>query len=223
VENPATGRFILVHKINWPNNNTTTNFSNPSFSFICSATNTTNNTAIVVKTVSYALFLEGTRQFLGPKYGADATKASITALVPVLSIRNATTYNTVANRSQIRLRQISFSSAANTAGGGGIMTIQVLLNATLTGPSFSAVSGTTADSGVTITSGQSIASTDTTASAVSGGTLLWNACVNSNNGFISFDCTESNIFCGPTDVLTFAIKSSASGTGGVAVNWSEDQ
>jgi hypothetical protein len=137
----------------------------------------------------------------------------------LFSIRNATTYNGVTNRSLIRLNSISIaaSNASNT-----VATVVLRIGATVGGvPSFAPISGSTADNGVTITSGNSVASVDVAGTTASAGTYLFN--INAAGNTSSFlDITPLEIFIAPGETLTISGKSTASATIGAAVNWTED-
>ena len=221
VENSANGRYVLVHEIKYANSDTTPSITQPSLNILWSAQNTTNNTAIAVYGSSGALFLEGYRQFLGPSFGGDNTKSTITTETNIFTVRNATNYNTVSNRAQIRLRTVTFAS--NTGGSGsGITTLKIRRNATLGGtPAYTATNGTTADNGVTITAGNSVSSYDTAGTTVTGGSLIFNSIVGVGNNS-SHDLTGLDLYSNPGDTLTFSITSTQSITAGVGITWTED-
>lgn len=221
VENSINGQFALVHIIRFAGANTTTSVSQPNMQMLWRAANTANTTSIKVRAASGGLFVEGIRRMLGPKYGRDNTKTTITTETNILSIRNATTFNGVTNRSQIHLRSVSI--AANKSGSiVGTAILRIIRNTTLGGsPAFAANDGTTADSGVTITNGQSIASYDTAGTTITGGTVVFNSAV-VVGGNSHFDMTDNDIFLGPADTLTFSFQSNDSCTCTVAVSWSED-
>ena len=222
VENDETGRFILVHIIERAGQFTATSLTQPSFNLIWRAVNSTNATSIVVQGGSGGLFLEGTRHLLGPTGGYGNTKSSVTTETNMLTIKNCTTYNTITNRGQIKLRTVSFG--ANTGGStNGIAFLRVLKNATLNGtPNYTPYSGSTADNGTTLTSALSIVSVDvagTTISAV--GEPIFNGVVaigNSSNA----DVSNLDLFANPGETLTISIESSQSATVGAGVSWTED-
>jgi hypothetical protein len=218
LEHDVDGEFTLVHIIRYPNANVVTNLANPSLGLMWRVANTSNNTNMVVKAGSGALFLEGERSLLGPKNGIDNTKNTITTLTNILTLKNATTYNTVTNRGQIRVRGVSCAYD----GGNGVATLQIILNTTLGGvPAYIPISGSTADNGTTITNGQSIASYDVAGTTITGGTILFNTSV-SRNFSQYIDLSELDIFLSPGEILSFAMKTTNSGTCAVAVNWVED-
>jgi len=221
VLNPADGQYVLVHTERYANANTAVNIRQPSLNLMWRAVNTTNDSNIVVKGASGALFVEGIREFLGPTHGVDNNKTSITTSTNIVTLKNCTTFNTVKNRAQVHLRTVSFG--ANTGGAGnGVATLRIVRNTTLGGsPSYTTIGGTTADGGVTITSGTSVVSYDTAGTTLTGGTVEYNAIVAIGNSSV-IDLTPLNLFLNPADTLTLAVGSTQSATVGVGVSWSED-
>lgn len=221
VENNFNGQFVLVHEIPYANANTVSSLSQPSLSLLWRAENAANTTNISVKGASGALFVEGDRRLLGPTHGLDNNKTTITTQTNIITLRNATSYNGKANRSHIRLRTVSFAS--NTGGAGnGITTLKIVRNPTLGGvPVYTTINGTTADSGVTITNGNSVTSYDFAGTTVTGGTVMFNSIIGVGNNFTQ-DLTELDLFAYPGDIITFSITSTQSATAGVAITWSED-
>lgn len=221
VMNPTDGQFVLVHMEQYANANTAVNIRQPSLNLMWRAVNTTNDSNIVVKGASGALFVEGVREFLGPTHGVDHNKSSITTSTNIVTLKNCTTFNGVTNRAQVHLRTVSFG--ANTGGAGsGIATLRIVRNATLDGtPVYTTIGGTTADNGVTITSGTSVISRDTAGTTLSGGTVEYNAVVAVGNSAV-VDLSHLNLFLNPGDTLTLAVGSTQSATVGVGVSWTED-
>jgi hypothetical protein len=218
VLDPTTSLWILAHTIRYANASALPQLTNPMLSFRAEAVNTGNTSNLISYVTCAAAFIDGVREYLGPAFGWDSGKSSITAETNLLSIRNATTVNGVPNRGLIRLRQISYSSDANS----GYATIRIRRGATVGGtPSFAAVSGTIAGGGATLTNAQSTASVDTAGTTATGGTVQWNAvCFNDSAGVI--DLTPFNIFISPGETITISGAATNSSTQAVAVNWNED-
>jgi len=222
VENSVNGQFVLVHQIQYANSSAATSLRQPSLSLLWRAENTTNNTDISVKAGSGALFIEGDRRLLGPSHGLDNNKSlTATTHTNLITLKNATTYNGVTNRAHIRLRTVSF--AANTGGAGsGIVTLKIIRNATLGGsPSYTTINGSTADGGVTITSGNSVVSYDTAGTTVTGGTVMFNSIIGVGNNAFE-DLSELDLFAYPSDTITFSLTSTQNATGGIGITWTED-
>jgi hypothetical protein len=221
VESSLTGQFVLVHIIRYANTAIVTHVAQPSFSVVFKAANTTNDSNIVVKTASGALLMEGPEALTGPRFGLDNNKATITTETNIITIKNCTTLNGETNRAKIRLRTLSLGS--NSGGATtGVVTLKAVLNTTLGGsPSYSTVDGTTADEGVTITSGNSCASRDTAGTTLTGGTTIYNAVTNEGGNSI-MDVTALDLVINPGEILTLSGKSTASTTVGIGVSWSEE-
>lgn len=218
VQNPATSLWILVHTIRYANSSADLQIDNPCLSFYAQSINAgaVSNQTLLIGSVG--VFIDGPRVFLGPQFSTDNSKASITTETNVLTLRSATTVNGATNRGLIRVRQISVFTDANS----GNATFRLRKNTTLGGtPSFAAISGTTADAGVTLTSAQSVASRDTAGTTTTGGDVIWTVVVfNDSTGII--DLTSQDIWIAPGETLTISGTATASATLGAAINWSED-
>jgi len=222
VQDPQTTRWILCHTLRYQNSSASTQLSNPNLKFYAQAVNSGNTTNLTIYCGSVGVFLCGERSFVGsPKWAMDSYKATITTETCLLNLRNATTYNGVTNRSLVRIQTITFSSAAAAAAAAAAF-LRFKIGATIGGsPSYTGVSGSTADGGVTITSGSSVASYDTAGTTVTGGTFIHSiGAGDSSNSFI--DLTDAGIYIAPGEILTISGFSSSSATLGCSVNWTED-
>ena len=218
-----TGRWVLVHMVKNAGNLTAPNLRNPSMPVRFEARNTTNTSALVIKSASIGQFLEGPRRFLGPRGALDAMNVSVADVTQtnIIAFRNATTFNGTQNYSIVHIRQISFSGNKSPQPSGCI-NLRVIRNPTTTFASFTPYNGTTADGGVTITSGNSVMSSNVTASTISGGTTTYTSTI-SIGGEQTIDVTEYNVNMYPGDVYCFVAYSSvASVTVGVSTVWNED-
>jgi hypothetical protein len=125
LENPATGRFIFVHQVPAINYSAFPNFQNPTMQISWYSNNASSSNTIAINGASAGHFLEGIRNFCGPR-GALANSPSanlaLNTETMVLAIKNSTYFgtnvqNVIGNRSQIHLRGFSVS-AAGRAGTG---------------------------------------------------------------------------------------------------------
>lgn len=208
IEDQGSGHLVLVHQIAYTNQYTVPSLTLPSLGMYQDARNDAGVAMVAVKTASFGLFIEGAIRYTGTKYGLDNSKAAVTTLVNLLTLRTAATLNTIPVKGQLRIRSISMASD----GGSGIVTLQVIKNTTLGGtPSYSSVNAT-----------YSIAQYDTAGTTITGGEVVWNATFVTNSGGPTVDLTDADVFCSPGDTLTFAAKSTVSTRVGVALNWSED-
>ena len=220
VMNPATSRWILCHTIRYANTSLAIQLFNPNLSFWAESVNTGATTNQTIFSGSVGVFISGARSFASsPRWASDNNKTGITAETNLLSIRNATTYNGVANRSLIRLNSISIACSNAT---NAVATVILRIGATVGGvPAFSPISGATADNGVTITSGNSVASVDVAGTTATGGTYIFNLNV-ADHASSFLDLSTLDIFVAPGETLTISAKSSASAQVGCSVNWFED-
>lgn len=219
VQNPSTGAWVLVHTIRYANTVSTTQLSNPTMKFTGFTLNSGNTTNKTMYCASVGIFISGVRSFVGnPKWTMDSNKSSITTETNIITLKNATTYNGVTNTGMIRLNSLSVASSAAT----GIAVFRLKIGATLGGvPSYTTINGTTADAGVTITSGNSVTSYDTAGTTVAGGTYVFSVSKD-NPGSTIVDLTPYEIFIAPGDTLTISAFSSANSTVSASINWSED-
>jgi hypothetical protein len=221
LQNPNTGRWVLVHMIKYANTTVNTQMSNPSLSFYGRFVNTGNTTNLIGYCGSIGILLSGIRSFVGnPKWAADRNRTAVTTEVPLLMLKNATTYNGVQNRGLIRLNGISGASSIATA----VATFRLKIGATVGGtPAFTPISGTTADNGTTITAGNSISSFDVAATTYSAGTgtYIYNLSVGSAGSLVA-DLTPNDIFIAPGEILTITGACTGSSILGVSINFTED-
>jgi hypothetical protein len=228
VLNPATGRWILVHSIQYPNSFVETQLGNPGLNFFAQTINTGNTSDVALFVGSVGAFLTGEKHFTGPQFGVDARLANNGAAseLPVLSLRCCTSINGEANRGMLRLRSLSFSGdGANTD-----MRLVIRRNATLTGATFAnAVRGTITPSsaGFILTGAQSMATFDIAATAIAAAAAgasdtLFNAVAARTTGY-QIDLAPYDIFVVPGDIVTFAARSTVTGNAvQVSINWQED-
>lgn len=217
VQNSVTGAWILCHTIQYANSSASVQVSNPSFPFYANVVNSGSTTNLLMYVGSVGIFISGIREFLGAQWATDSLKNTITTEANLLNLRNCTTYNTVTNSGLIRLRSLT----AATDNGNGLATIRLKTGVTLGGsPSFATINGTTGDQGVTITSGNSIASVDVAGTGTTG-TTIFNVCLARNSNFY-YDFTPFNIYIAPAQTLTVTAFSAASASLQVSLNWNED-
>ena len=218
VQNPANGEWILCHTIQYTNSSASVQVSNPSFNFYANITNTGNTTNLICYCGSVGVFISGVREYLAAQWGIANLKTAISTETNILTIKNATTYNTVTNTGVIRFRGISVA----TDGANGNALLYMKRNATLGGtPAYTTINGTTGDNGVTITSGNSIASYDIAGTTVSAGIQIFNNAL-SRNSSLYIDLSLYEIYLNPGETMTFSVESQAASDIRVAVNWNED-
>ena len=219
IQEPNTGYWVLAHTIRYANKNTVTQMSNPSIFILGFVKNSGNTSNLTMRAGSVAGFISGQRSYTAdPRWSAKNNKSAITTETNLLAIKNATTYNGVANRGLIRLLSMSVSGSA----GNGIASFDLVFDPTLGGtPAYTPISGSTADNGVTITSGDSLASYDVAGTTITGGTRRHSVTVDNPNSEV-IDLIHEDLFITPGQVMSIAGTSTVSSVMGVSLNWSED-
>ena len=127
VENPATGRFIFVHQIQAVNSSASPNFQNPTMQISWYSNNASSSNTVTIKGASAGHFLEGIRNFCGPRgalYSAPTANLVPGVETMIFAIKNATYFgtnapNVIPNRSQLHLRSFTASSSGYSTGGQG--------------------------------------------------------------------------------------------------------
>ena len=219
VQDTLTSGWVLVHTIRYADTTATIQLTNPNMYFYAQSLNANNNSNMIVYVGSVGIFVSGKRSYISsPKWAMDSIKASITTETNMLTLQNATTYNGVANQSLIRLQSITVSSSA----ASGVAVFRLKMGATIGGsPSYTAINGTLADAGATLSSANSIASYDVAGTTIADGTMIFSISVDNPDSTL-IDLEHYNIFIAPGEKLSITAYSSATATIGVAVNWVED-
>lgn len=209
IMHPTTGAWTLFHDHILTGTTTDqTQSINPTMTFGIQATNTSNNTNIVVKNGSVGVFIIGARERIGSTYGVNNNKSVATTDTNIVTIRNNTTINSVTNQSQIRIRSLSVATAA-----GVPVVFKLIKNTTLGGvPAYTDVDAT-----------NSCAARDIAGTTVTGGNVQFNTTLGAN-GNVFVDLTEFDIFLSPNDTLTCTAATISGGAANhvVAINWNED-
>lgn len=148
-------RYIIMHREDYPNNHVLPSTFNPSFPMCILAQNTTNDTDIILRSSSFAAFVEGRATKLTTIFSEDNAK-TITSEINVLDLRVKETFFSKTTRGIMFPKFISVA-----ADGTKPVTIRLYENATLGGtPSYSSVND------------ESIVEADTAGTTVTGGYKL---------------------------------------------------
>jgi hypothetical protein len=211
MEDPDTGEFSLVHMYSPANALTATTILNPALPLFAQVANTTNNTDIVLRTPSGIGGVEG--KLVGPApihpfsfyRTVKAGKTGITTETNVLTIRNNTTFQSVANRVRARLTALSFLGEGT---GTNTVTVQIKINATLGGsPSYTAYNANT-----------SPVSYDTAGTTVASGTVVFSGEFARNDGQV-IDLEKFGIELGAGDTATVSVSSGATVAPDLGLTW----
>ena len=218
IQNPETGTMIPVHRIKYANTTATVQLSNPNLSFYAIAQNSGNTTNLTMYNASFAGFVTGEREYLGATFGTSNRKTAITTRTNIFTMKMATTLNGAAVKGITRLKSCSFA-----CDGANDTCLFDLVKSTALGgtPSYTPISGTTADAGVTLTNANSAISVDTAGTTVTGGTIQFNASAARNTGYET-DLTGYYLHLTSGETFTVAITGDASTTARASCNWTED-
>ena len=205
IENPATGDFVLIHRIEYANANIIPSVDNPTLPLSAMVVNTGNTSNLTVKLGSMGGFIEGKEPDLGLlKSASIATVAVAATEIPLISIKNKFDYQGKRNRVRVRINVLGISNDSKD------IIILAHLNPTLTAASFSDISTNT-----------SVMAVDTSATALSGGAEIFSVSLNKDESD-NIPLKEYDFKLNPGDILTFAGISIAAGTTvSVSVNWKE--
>jgi hypothetical protein len=209
MEDSVSGRFVTVHTLNYANTATVPSLSNPSFPIIWEAENSTNTSNITVKGASCCAEVEGKLEYLGPTNAVGNTKTGVTtALTNVLTLRNKTTYQTLTNRTPIKVLKYTVS-----VDGTKPAEFQMIKDATLGGsPSYTDVSTNT-----------SVIDYDTAGTTVTGGTVIDFGSLASAGSLSESGTTTTDVELLPGETLTLAVNATTSTTDAtVTIRWVED-
>ena len=190
IEDDLTGDFVLVHRINYTNNNTTPSVHNPNFHHSMWVDNGATTSNIVLKGASYAYFIEGQTTFIELHQPHNATglkeKTGVTTEVAIITIRNKTTYASKANFIDIFLHGVSVSVEASSANN--LADLRLIKNTTLGGT-------------------PSVVEFDVAGTTVTGGKDLFPIPLAGKNDKEIQDISSFRVILGPGESLTIAGKS----------------
>lgn len=206
IESKTTSTPVLVHRIEYANTSTIASVDNPTLPLCGVAKNTSNTTDIALEIGSMGGFVEGRDELNGVPHSLSVEVSGVgTTETPVMTIHAHDIYQGTINRVKIKMKLGSVS-----VDGTKPVTIRVRKNAILTGASFSPLS-----------SNSSTIHKDTSATAVTGGVIIFSESV-SKDGKSDIDFDRLGIELNQPDSLTVSIEASASTTDTVStLNWQE--
>lgn len=195
VEIPSLGSFSIASKIQYANTTTDVSLRNPTLPLMAEVKNNGNTFDIILKTPSATAGLDGNpdNQALVTIDGLSVLDTAYTTPgveVPILTLRNNVDYAGGAGNNRTPLRIDTISLAASNTNVRSVV-FKLVLNGNLTGASYSDISANT-------TPGQE----DTTATAISGGSLNFPFTVIANTSSKEVDLIGKKIDLAPGDTLT---------------------
>lgn len=126
IEDSSTGKVIVVHRINFANNNTTVSLNNPTLPVYLDSINTTNTSNITLKSASLNGSIMGRNVKFGPKFStANLITQSGTAELPLLTLRSKNTRNGRNNRTRLQLVNVNLVSNLANANANTTFRIYV--------------------------------------------------------------------------------------------------
>jgi len=128
IEDPDTGRFKLVHTLEYANLNTTPSLSNPSLHLGLYAVSIGSTDDLVVKSASMAGFVQGLESRTRNPRAEKNTQTISTTFTNVLTLRNSRVYNGKINQQEIEPVLISLASES-----GKNVELEIIGNPTVTG------------------------------------------------------------------------------------------
>jgi len=211
IENPESGRFVLVHEIEYSNNNVLPSLQNPTLPICMAVENNANTSDLSVLSASMGAFVEGRVIEIFPVENSFTVKGSDIDEVtnqPVATLRNDIVYQSRENRTRIKIKSVEVSNS----GGDKPVEVNFTTNATLTGPSFTNIDTET-----------SIASTDESAVAIASGENPFSITLNSSDKQLVSLSAEQSILS-PGETFTVSAQQNAPGQNAlinVSINWAE--
>lgn len=196
IENDSTGNFIVVHTILYANNNTEPSTHNPNYHYTMWVNNAGTTDNIIIKSSSYAYFVEGRTSFIELHQPENASgtkqKTSVTTEVAIFTLRNRASYASKTNFIDVVLLESGASIEASSANNLG--NVRLVKNATLGGaPSYSNISTT-----------NSVIEIDTSGTTVTGGKELGAMLLAGKNDSDRITLIDKKIILNPGDTLTLA-------------------
>ncbi len=205
--------LVLVHTINYTNQNTEPSTFNPNFHFHMHVANKSTSSNLIIKSSSYAYFVEGKTQYIElhqpVNSSGEISKVSISTEKAILTIRNKATYASKTNFIDIFIEHITGSIEASSANNLG--KIRLVLNASLGGiPSYS-----------DINTSNSVVERDTSGTTVTGGKELFSVPLAGKNDRAIKELVVHRIIIAPGETLTLAGTSANGATINGALLWKE--
>lgn len=208
VEDPNNGTLDLVHTIAYANANTVPSVFNPTLPLHARVLNRGGTTDLKLMTPSMGAYREGPKPHANAPGATSNTVSVTTTELPICSVQVTSSFQSKTNRVRIRLHSIACASAA----AAGVATVfRVRLNPVLTGASFAAFDANT-----------STVNTDTSASATSGGRILFATMTNGQQSTVE-NIESLEIQAGPGDIVTVTAQAASGGAANqtAALNWNE--
>jgi hypothetical protein len=213
IEDDRTGMFVVVHTVLYANLNTQPSTHNPNYHFTIWVDNKATTSDLIVKSSSYAYFIEGKTSFIELHQPVNASgnkeKTSVTSEIAIFTIRNKALYASKTNFIDIMILGGSASIEATSANNLG--NIRFVKNATLGGtPAYADINTT-----------DSVVEVDVAGTTVTGGKDLEGSFLAGKNDEFHTDLINDKIILNPGETLTMAGLSTNSASIRAQTTWRE--
>jgi hypothetical protein len=213
LEDEETGLLIKVHELHFVNQTVVPHSYNPNYHFTMWVNNGSSAEVMNIKSASFAYFIEGKTRFFEihqPLFDSGKVEvASVTAEVPLFTIRNKTTYAGKPNFIDVVLQK--FSAAGEASSANNLAEVRIVINANLTGsPSFSDINAT-----------DSVVEIDTSASGITGGRQIFGVPLAGKNDKVLEQLNGLDILLQSGETLTVLASSANNATINAALLWRE--
>jgi hypothetical protein len=198
VESSTTGALQVVHTIQYANTTTNPSIFNPQLPLHAKVVNSGNTTNLTLQTASMSVVAEGPKvTTVGNRESVTNAKTGVgTSLTNLVALQNRTTFNSLTNRTMVRVDSVSIRDALKLDA-----LVQLVRNPTLDGvPSFTNVDTT-----------NSIAAFDVAGTTVTGGVTIMSFSVAAGTS-MAVDLSPYNILIAPGDTLACAALAESSTT-----------
>jgi hypothetical protein len=190
---------VHMHRVQFSNNSQSLGLLNPQFPCTATASTTTSATPVTIRIASLAAFTDAPLTRASIERALDASKTvTSTSYIPVLCLQNRSTFNSITNTVSALLRNLTV--ATTFTGGLNLVETRCVVAfmeaPALTGATWSDVS-----------TSSSVMPFSTTATAVSGGAVLFSAGL---KDFAHFDLSSRDIVLSPGTTYCIACKLSSS-------------
>jgi len=214
VENPETGHFVDMHTIKNTNSRITPVLKNPNVSVLATSANIGGTTSKKLKTASMAGFIEGEVRNLDPKFAQSFSFSGVNEqdFVPLALLKVNRVFNGESCFGEIDILRASASNQVNNQ----TLTVAFFIKSEVSG----VVDFKYVDQNNSIMSYAQLDPNNQTITNLSEITPFFSYVVGSDE---SIDIKDLDFVLGVGDSLLIAIKTTASISGQVDINWFEQQ
>ena len=208
IEDPTTGKFVVVHRVIYGNRNIVPSMTNPSFPIMMEVENTTNNTSIAIESASWGGFIVGRDKLIGLHFSTGNTKLAVTTtLTNILTIRNLASFQGKVNQVPGWMHIMNVASDGNKP-----VEFSLIHQATLGGsPSYADVD-----------TAHSVMEVDIAGTTITGGHLIYSGFLGKSEG-VDIDLDSFLAYLAPGETFTLAARATQTTSDiSASLNWLED-